>query len=84
MSSYKIREGGGKANGVQKNHPKGPDMKGNLILDRDYSKGSEIKLSFWYWPNDGRPSMTYQINNWKPNEDKQWPKPVNEDEQIPF
>jgi len=84
MSSYKIREGGGKANSVQKNNPKGPDMKGNLILDRDYSKGSEIKISFWLYPNDGRPSMTYQINHWNKNEDKQWPKPVNKDEKIPW
>jgi hypothetical protein len=82
--SYKIREGSGKASSVEKRNPKAPDMKGNLVLDRDYSKGSEIKLSFWYYPNQGKPSMTYNINHWNANPDKQWPKTVNEDETIPF
>jgi hypothetical protein len=82
--SYKIREGSGKASSVEKRNSKAPDMKGNLVLDRDYSKGSEIKLSFWYYPNQGKPSMTYNINHWNANPDKQWPKPVNEDETIPF
>ena len=82
--SYKLKEGSGKANAAEKKHPKAPDCKGNLILDRDYSKGSEIKLSFWIYTNPKGYNISYQINNWNPDRDKQWPKPVNEDEEVPF
>jgi hypothetical protein len=61
-----------------------PDYTGKLILDQDYGKGSEIKLSGWKKPTPKNHLISISINNYKANEDKQWPKPVHDDGDVPF
>jgi len=84
MSNYKDAEGKGKANATNSTNPKAPNCKGHLILDRDYSRGSKIQLSFWVYKNPTGYNLSYNINNWNPDKSQQWPKPVHEDEEVPF
>ena len=60
-----------------------PDYTGKLVLDQDYGKGSEIKLSGWKKPTPKNHLISITINNYKANEDKQYPKPVHDDD-VPF
>ena len=61
-----------------------PDYTGKLVLDQDYGKGSEIKLSAWKKPTPRNHLISISINNYKADENKQWPKPVVDDSDIPF
>jgi hypothetical protein len=61
-----------------------PDYTGKLILDQDYGKGSEIKLSAWKKPTPMNHLISISINNYRANENKQWPKPVVDDGEVPF
>ena len=46
MADYKNKDGSGVLFfNEDKRTEKAPDYKGKLILDRDYTKGSEVKLS---------------------------------------
>jgi hypothetical protein len=81
----KAEPGKGKAYPADKKSEKHPDMKGYIITDQDYPKGSEIKMSFWLYKNPNGPSLGININNWKPDgQRQQWPRPVKDDEEVPF
>ena len=86
MTNFKEKEGGGVLFvNDKKTHPRAPDWKGKVIADRDYSRGSEIKLSGWTKPTPRNQLISLSIDNYAgQNRDKQWPKPVNEDEEVPF
>jgi hypothetical protein len=61
-----------------------PDYKGDITLDRDYTKGSEIKISGWKKKTPKNHLISLSIDNYSANKDRQWPKAVNEDEEVPF
>ena len=85
MADYKNKDGSGVLFfNEDKKHEKAPDYKGKLILDRDYSKGSEVKISGWRKKTPKNHLISLAVDNYSANTDKQWPKPVNEDETIPF
>jgi hypothetical protein len=85
MSNYKQKDGTGVlfCNDDKKNE-KAPDYKGKIIADRDYSKGSEIKLSGWRKKTPRNHLISLAVDNYSANPDKQWPKPVHDDEEVPF
>ena len=77
--------GKGKAYAADKKSEKHPDCKGYLIADQDYPKGSEIKFSMWIYKNPDGYSASLNINSWKPDAQRQqWPRPVKDDEDVPF
>ena len=86
MSNYKQKEGTGVLFcNDDKKHEKAPDYKGKIIADRDYSKGSEIKISGWRKKTPRNHLISLSVDNYKAqDQDRQWPKPVNEDEEVPF
>jgi hypothetical protein len=49
-----------------KAHEKAPDYKGNLLLDRDYKAGEEIKLAGWAKTSGRGPLVSLSIDNFKP------------------
>jgi len=84
-SNYKQREGSGVLFiNSDKKHEKAPDYKGTLLLDRDYAKGSEVKISGWRKATAKNHLISLNIDNYSANKDKQWPKPVRDDEDVPF
>jgi len=86
MSNYKQKDGTGVLFcNDDKKHEKAPDYKGKIIADRDYSKGSEIKISGWRKKTPRNHLISLSVDNYKAqDQDRQWPKPVNEDEEVPF
>ena len=71
---------------------KSPDFFGSINVDPAYLKDLlqksnglvEIKLSGWKKPTPKNHLISITINNYKANEDKQWPKPVHDDGDVPF
>ena len=86
MSNYKQKDGTGVLFcNEDKKHEKAPDYKGKIIADRDYSKGSEIKISGWRKKTPRNHLISLSVDNYKAqDQDRQWPKAVNEDEEVPF
>ena len=86
MSNYKAKDGSGVLFlNSDKRHEKAPDYKGKITLDRDYTKGSEVKISGWKKPTPKNHLISLAVDNYKAQDkDRQWPKPVNEDEEVPF
>jgi hypothetical protein len=85
MSNYKQKDGTGVLFcNDDKKHEKAPDYKGKLIADRDYTRGSEIKISGWKKKTPKNHLISLAVDNYSANTDKQWPKAVNEDEEVPF
>jgi hypothetical protein len=85
MSNYKQKDGTGVLFcNDDKKHEKAPDYKGKLIADRDYTRGSEIKISGWKKKTPKNHLISLAVDNYSANADKQWPKAVNEDEEVPF
>jgi hypothetical protein len=83
-SNFKQKEGTGVLfTNSDKKHEKAPDYKGTLLLDRDYAKGSEVKISGWKKATVKNHLISLSIDNYSANKDKQWPKPVHDDE-VPF
>lgn len=71
-----------------KKHEKAPDMKGELILSRDYKKGEKVKLAAWNKATKMGTLVSIAEDNWKPNVARQekkydYPREVN-DSDIPF
>ncbi len=84
MSNFK-KDGKGVLFVNDKTKESQPDYKGNVVLDRDYSKGSEIKISGWKKRTPKNHLISLSIDNYKAqDQDRQWPKPVHEDEDVPF
>ena len=85
MTNFKQKEGTGVLFVNDKTKESQPDYKGHLVLDRDYSKGSEIKISGWRKKTPKNHLVSLSIDNYKAQDQgKQWPKPVHDDESIPF
>jgi hypothetical protein len=85
MSNYKQKDGTGVLFcNDDKKHEKAPDYKGKLIADRDYTRCSEIKISGWKKKTPKNHLISLAVDNYSANTDKQWPKAVNEDEEVPF
>ena len=86
MSKFKSRPGQGTLFiNAEKKTEKAPDYKGELICDQDYGKGSVIKISGWKKPTPKNHLISLAVDNYKANTDKQWPKPVDTDEdEVPF
>lgn len=85
MVDYKNKDGSGVLFfNDDKRSEKAPDYKGKLILDRDYTKGSEVKISGWRKKTPKNHLVSLAVDNYSANPDKQWPKTVNDDETIPF
>ncbi|CAB4127610.1 hypothetical protein UFOVP95_36 [uncultured Caudovirales phage] len=85
MADYKNKDGSGVLFfNEDKRNEKAPDYKGKLILDRDYTKGSEVKISGWRKKTPKNHLVSLAVDNYSANADKQWPKPVHDDESIPF
>lgn len=83
MTSFK-KDGKGVLFVNEKTKESQPDYKGDITLDRDYTKGSEIKISGWKKKTPKNHLISLSIDNYSANKDRQWPKAVNEDEEVPF
>jgi hypothetical protein len=84
MSGFKNRPGQGVLLTNEKKSEKQPDYKGEIVLDRDYGAGSVIKIAGWRKATKINHLIAIAIDT-RQNEDKQWPKPVgNDDNSIPF
>jgi hypothetical protein len=84
MSNFKNRDGSGVLfQNTDKKHEKAPDYKGKIILSRDYTAGSEVKISGWKKPTPKGHLISLNEDNYSANPDKQWPKPVKDDE-VPW
>ena len=68
-STYANKPGKGAIFSTEKRSEKGPDYKGNLILDRDYKAGEEVKLAGWQKTSRRGPMVSLSIDSWKPNPD---------------
>ena len=73
---------------VNANKPaeKQPDYKGEIVLDRDYSAGSTIRIAGWRKTTKINHLIAIAIDQ-RQNEDKIWPKPVggrDDDNTVPF
>ena len=85
MSNYKERDGTGVLFINEKKNPKAPDYKGHIIAGRDYTKGSKIPYSGWIKKTPRNHLIAMAEDNYHlKDKDHQWPKPVNEDEEVPF
>jgi hypothetical protein len=68
-STYANKPGKGAIFSTEKKSEKGPDYKGNLILDRDYKAGEEVKLAGWQKTSRRGPMVSLSIDSWKPDPD---------------
>lgn len=85
MTTTKRKDGSGVFfQNDKKTKDSSPDYTGTLLLDQDYGRGTEIKLSGWRKTTPRGHLISISINNWKADETKQWPKPVSGDDDIPF
>jgi len=85
MSSFKKIDGKGVLFVNEKTKESQPDYKGDITLDRDYTKGSMVKISGWRKKTPKNHLISLSIDNYKAqDQDRQWPKTVNEDEEVPF
>jgi len=62
---------------------KSPDYWGEIVLDKDYSAGSTIELAGWKKPTPQNYLISMKITDKQPT-DKQWPKVVGDDNDVPF
>jgi len=67
--TYADKPGKGAIFSTEKKHEKGPDYKGNLILDRDYKAGEAVKLAGWQKTSRRGPMVSLSIDAWKPDPD---------------
>jgi len=68
-STYADKPGKGAIFSTEKKSEKGPDYKGNLILDRDYKAGEAVKLAGWQKTSRRGPMVSLSIDSWKPDPD---------------
>jgi len=67
-----------------KKSEKAPDYKGDLILDRDYSKGEKVKIAGWRKDTPRNHLISLRIDDYKASSES-YPKPANRrDDEIPF
>jgi hypothetical protein len=78
------KDGSGVLFQSEKKTEKHPDYTGSIILDQDYGKGSEIKIAGWRKPTPKGHLISISINTFKANADNQWPKRVDNDDDVPF
>ena len=81
MSKFEQKPGTGALMSKEKRTEKSPDFKGNLILDRDYKAGEEVKLSAWQKQSRMGPLISLSVDNWKP--DPEYKNKVDYDQQQP-
>ena len=67
--TYADKPGKGAIFSNEKKGEKGPDYKGNLILDRDYKAGEAVKLAGWQKTSRRGPMVSLSIDSWKPDPD---------------
>lgn len=78
------KEGVGKLFIHDKKSEKSPDYKGDLTLDRDYSKGEKIKIAGWRKKTKLNHLISLQIDNYKPD-GQSYPQPANRrDDEVPW
>jgi hypothetical protein len=68
-STYADKPGKGAIFSTEKKSEKGPDYKGNLVLDRDYKAGEQVKLAGWQKTSRRGPMVSLSIDSWKPDPD---------------
>ena len=61
---------------------KSPDMYGELVLDKDYSAGSVLELAGWKKQTPQNYLISLKIS--ERDSDRQWPKKVMDDNDVPF
>jgi hypothetical protein len=68
----------------QKTTDRQPDYKGELVLDRDYGKGSVIKIAGWKKTTPKNHLISISIDQ-RPAANNVFPKPtIREDDDVPF
>jgi hypothetical protein len=67
--TYANKPGKGAIFSTEKRSEKGPDYKGNLVLDRDYKAGEQVKLAGWQKTSRLGPMVSLSIDSWKPDPD---------------
>ena len=86
-SNYKNGPGQGSFFPVKnKKHEKAPDWKGTMLLSEDYKAGQTLKIAGWTKNTPKGQLISLSEDNWKPNNDTQYPKEVNrvQDSDVPF
>jgi hypothetical protein len=71
---------------------KGPDWKGELLLDQDYKKGDTLKMAGWIKQTARGPLISIKEDTWKPDpnyKQNQQPTPSRslddiDDGEVPF
>ena len=63
-----------------------PDWKGTILLSEDYKAGQTLKIAGWTKNTPKGQLISLSEDNWKPNNDTQYPKEVNrvQDSDVPF
>lgn len=63
---------------------KAPDYKGDIILDRDYSKGEKVKIAGWRKTTKLNHLISLKIDDYKASKES-YPKPVDRrDDEVPW
>ena len=84
-TKFQLRPGQGNLLTSEKKSERSPDYRGEIILDRDYAKGSTITLAGWKKVTPKGHLISLALDQ-RQNEDKQWPKPVGgrDENEVPF
>lgn len=84
MSKFQNRPGQGVLLvNSNKSQERQPDYKGEIILDKDYGAGSVIGIAGWRKTTKMNHLISLSIDK-KQDSGQQWPKPVEDDNSVPF
>lgn len=83
MSKFEARPGSGVLfHQSDKKNERGPDYKGNIVLDADYKRGETIKVAGWRKSTPKGHLISLMVEAPYKNA-SEYPKPVHDDD-IPF
>ena len=68
---------------LSKTTDKHPDFRGEILVDRDIGKGSMITFAGWRKQTAKGDLISLKLDQ-QMDKDRQWPKPVSDDNDVPF
>ena len=84
MAKFINRPGSGVLkHNVNRKSENSPTYWGEIVLDKDYSAGSVIDIAGWKKETPQNYLISLKIADKQPT-DKQWPKQVGDDNDVPF